>query len=172
MLSLPPHPPLHPHPNSVKMQRKLSGTWGPQERVPQIRDTRLDFSPCHRCTRCRFQLYERVCLSTWHHPGGDVRGHVFPHVNISPHLSSNLSRIMQYRKLNLCRVWCRLPWRRASGTWQTVSYKTQQSTEFLQGQFWNQQKVSLFSYHLMYQFYRLFLNLYIIWKGNRKACLT
>lgn len=93
-LAFPPPPLPAPPPNSVKMQRKLSGTWGPQERVPQIRDTRLDFSSCHRCTRCRFQLYERVCLSTWHHPGGDVRGHVFPHVNISPHLSSNLSRIM------------------------------------------------------------------------------
>lgn len=54
----------------------------------------------------------------------------------------------------------------------TAEHRILAGTEFLQGQFWNQQKVSLFSYHLMYQFYRLFLNLYIIWKGNRKACLT
>lgn len=30
--------------------------------------------------------------------------------------------------------------------------------EILQGQFWNQQKMSLFIYHLIYQFYQLFLN--------------
>lgn len=154
------------------MQRKLSGTWEPQERVPQIRDTRLDFSSCHRGTRCRLQLYERICLSTWRRPSGDVRGHIF-HMLISLHICPRIW-VALYSTVSLTCAEFDGDSREEELLARDRQWVTKHSRaqNFCRDNFGTSRKMSLFSYHLMYQFYQLFLNLYIIWKGNRKTCLT
>lgn len=116
-----------------------------------------------------FPLYERIWLWARHGPHGDVRA-TFSPAALLPHLPLNLSQCCAHSPCVEFDVHSRGEEHLACDR-QWVGSTAEHRIS--QGQFRNQQKMSLFIYHLIYQFYQLLLDLYIIWKKKKlKTCLT
>lgn len=161
-------PHLSPPPNSVKMKiewyLRIEG-----EGYRRLETSRFPFHATNPHNAI-FQLCKRICLWTWRDPKGDVKGQIFHLLiifHICPWIWITLCSTVNF---NVHRVWCQFLWKELSAH---NRHRGKEHSKISQGQIWNQQKMSLFIYHLLYQFYQLLLNLYIICKEkeNPKTCI-